>query len=671
MTMAEYKATMKRTHFSCFQVSLGFVAVFLTILGAKWALVHGFGSDLPYWDQWYAEGHLLYVPYLGKSLSWSALFAPANEHRVFFSRVLSLALLSLNGQWDGCLQAVVNALLHTSVVVATCVVVWHACGKRFVGLIWILALSTTALPFSYENTLWGFQSCFYFLLGAGVLTIWLLSVYRPFSWHWYAGCFCAICGLFTMGSGVLAPAAVVALLGLRSLRAPSRLKESLATILFCLGVTAAGVALLGHAGGDPTVRAATLSDFVVAFSKALAWPYVTVPWAALVAWLPVAVLAVAFVRGKTANDRGFRVLLGMGLWVVLQAAGMAFTRGAGGQRPASRYMDILSLGTFANGVAVTIIMHDLVHPQYRKLGKLLAAVWCLWLAVGLGVAAGYVWQYSLPKYRSERNIQMENVRAFVQTDDISFLKGGSSRSIPNSSPDALAFYLRNGAIRSILPVSVREPLRITRGSGTDGGFVIDGIDAATGSAPTERAWGSYGAEGARTRGIFQSVALRKGSLPYLQFEVAGFLGARGTSLELRADDGERALVIPEASGGERWRKAVVRRPKGVSAVVAKDESDLVWFAFREPREMGSLSLWSSALASRGVWIFLLGLGALLSVYGVTALGGRRSTRRGDRADARREQHDKEHSVGYRFFRSHRIRGRPALSHARLESGGRG
>jgi hypothetical protein len=39
-----------------------FIGASLIILGSKLALIHYYGSDLPYWDQWDAEPQLLEKP---------------------------------------------------------------------------------------------------------------------------------------------------------------------------------------------------------------------------------------------------------------------------------------------------------------------------------------------------------------------------------------------------------------------------------------------------------------------------------------------------------------------------------------------------------------------------------------------------------------------------------
>src|SRR5215471_8184894 len=83
------------------------VALGLLIIGARWYLIGTYGTDVPWMDQWDAEGQGLYLPSHAGTLSLHDLFAPHNEHRIFFTRVVALGLLWINGQWDPRLQCAV------------------------------------------------------------------------------------------------------------------------------------------------------------------------------------------------------------------------------------------------------------------------------------------------------------------------------------------------------------------------------------------------------------------------------------------------------------------------------------------------------------------------------------------------------------------------------------
>ena len=133
-----------------------FAAVFLTIFSSKLWLIDLFGSALPWWDQWAAEGWLLYVPFFEKTLSLKDLFAAHCEHRVFVNRVLALLTLVINGQWDARIGMVLNAAITAGTGVAISGMGWRLLGRRNIAVICIFNTIVFSLPFSWECSLLGF-----------------------------------------------------------------------------------------------------------------------------------------------------------------------------------------------------------------------------------------------------------------------------------------------------------------------------------------------------------------------------------------------------------------------------------------------------------------------------------------------------------------------------------
>src|SRR6266404_567932 len=91
--------------------------LFCVVFGAKILTISIYGNVVPFWDQWDADPGIVYLPYFEGHLSLDMLISSHNEHRVFFSRVLSLAELLAAGEWNPILQMIVNAALHSIVIV--------------------------------------------------------------------------------------------------------------------------------------------------------------------------------------------------------------------------------------------------------------------------------------------------------------------------------------------------------------------------------------------------------------------------------------------------------------------------------------------------------------------------------------------------------------------------
>ena len=139
---------------------LWMLSLFLVGLGAKLWLIHRSGTPLPFWDQW-EEARVVYVPYFEGKLSLADLFAPSNEHRMFFNWFYALALLLLNGQWDNQVQMVANALLYSAGITGFGWVMARRLGRNFWPVILLPLMLALALPITWENTLAGFHSQVY------------------------------------------------------------------------------------------------------------------------------------------------------------------------------------------------------------------------------------------------------------------------------------------------------------------------------------------------------------------------------------------------------------------------------------------------------------------------------------------------------------------------------
>jgi hypothetical protein len=580
-------------------------SLFLAGLGAKLGLILTQGSSLPYHDQWPGEGFDVFLPYLSGKFSLAALFQPYNEHWIIFTRALELGLLWLNGQWDSLLEMTCNAVIHCAGVAGFGWVMASLMGKRSWLLIWPVLALDLALPFAWENTLCGFQSQFYFLLIFSWLTIWLLGLHKPWSWPWWLGALTGLAALFTMAAGFLAAAAVIALTALLALKERKDWRRHLPTWGACAAIIALGLALKFSIPVDEVDQAHTAGELLRAAGKSLAWPWVILPWYAPFNLLPLALLGwICFSSEEPIKPREL-LIFGVGIWAILQALAGAYARGHDGGGPVSRYMDSLSFISISGALAALVLVKD-YRRRFRNGPLLYAALacWTIGCLGGLGFLTQRAWTQAMPDVFEERASQLKASRAWLATGDprVFLAQPEEKRLAP------LAAKLMNEPlIRGILPVCVREALPIVPAQITSNAFVPNGWRLTTPDAPTETSWGSYSAQQAAGQGTFESQPVRKSTLPYLEIPVAGDLGEEGLSLELvELNDGKVTEVRPSSPPGGEWVNVRVKAPAGEFKVVARDESDTKWFAFKEPREMGRWSFWT--LRFLAAWKYLVALG---------------------------------------------------------------
>ncbi len=590
--------------------ALLYAGLFLLVLGAKLWLIRDFGSDLPYWDQWNSEAEGLLIPWFGDSLTFGHFFASHNEHRIVFTRLIALALTVLNGQWDAQLGMVVNASIHAFSAVALVWIMIRAGGWKTALLALPAVALAFALPFAWENTLAAFQSQFYLLFLFSLISIALLILRKPLSPWWFAGIAAAAAGIFTMASGFLAVFAVLPIAVVRIIREPRRWKAGAVLLAGALLVASAAISLSVHVSGHEIYKAQTTRAFIMAFGRDLAWPCMGNPWNALLMALPLALLALRYMLSKRGDLRAEELTLALGAWVVLQAAATAYARGGWGTSIASRYMDLLSIGMVVNVFSIVLLFRRHAGRRWERAAlTILCAAWIAMCGTGLYGLVRYSLKAQVPlkKYHSE--LQVANVRAFVATDDVSRLEGKRDQEIPFPCPYYLAGILKDQHIEKILPASVRRPLPIPYEAGWQSAFARGGISPETPELEDfENSFGSWSGDGAAGEGMFESLPARAPTLPYLRFELTGFSPGAGLELRLCPVDGSEARVVATGSiePGE-WQSVTVRSPRGEFIVVASDRRPDAWLAFKEPVELGALSVAAEFLASIGPLVLLCGL----------------------------------------------------------------
>jgi hypothetical protein len=303
------------------------------------------------------------------------------------------------------------------------------------------------------------------------------------------------------------------------------------------------------------------------------------------------------------------LLVGLGVWTVLEAAAIAYSRGAGGILPTSRYMDTLSLALVVNGAALLALATSR-QRWVARVGNAVFVVWLVAQALGLdGLTRTELEAGGAETRKAWHEAYERNLRAFVHDDDLTALLSKSAQTeIPFWSTPMLAnAWLRHPWIRQILPASIRGPLAVMS-DGDNDAFVVNGYYPTTPADPVRPAWGSYGLRANETTGTFTSRPLACPHNLWIDFEVAGYLGSDGLALALQPDAQRVATPIrPSALAHERWLPASVRCPGVPFRIVARDDNRELWFAFREPVEIGAWSAAAGWLARRHRWIILCGL----------------------------------------------------------------
>lgn len=211
-----------------------------------------YGWQMPYGDHW-VVGSNTAIPTFDGKLTLTVLARPFNDHRLFFTHVMTALLTPLTG-WDARVEVAINLLL---VLLLFVVLLWLLRQTRpallAAALVPFSALMFTLMRetnwYSGLHTQWNFAPLFC-LLALGAL--------HRFGVNWRtlaAAAALSLCASYSMASGVLAWGLVLALLILNGHRQWRH-------YLFWILMTVIGVGLYAFGGGSVFVGATGEDSFV-------------------------------------------------------------------------------------------------------------------------------------------------------------------------------------------------------------------------------------------------------------------------------------------------------------------------------------------------------------------------------------------------------------------------
>ncbi len=582
------------------------VGIFLIILGARLWLIHTFGSSVPYWDQWDAQADKLFLLWTNGNLTFADLFAPHNEHRIVLPRLLSLTLLIFNeGKWNPLLEMVVNSLIFAVTSILLVILLARLLGQAVRGWLMFMVTLLWSLPYAWENTLAGFQSAFYLMLLFSLIATWGLLLHKNFSLAWWMGIFSAICAYFSLASGFLILLVIFTIKSyLLLIDAKKQRWTHLYTLIICLIISLVCILFLVEIPGHGIMKPKQMGDFFNAFFKALAFPWIDLPWFSALLYFPFVIWVTKLIWRREKPSLGELFVLALGGWVILQALGIAYARGLDGAAPASRYMDILVLGLLVNGLSFHFLIQAKLLIWFIKL------VQFTWHVVAILGISFLLFNYTWPALQAKQTynvVQLENVRHFLQTKSLATLQNKLAFHIPYPSPERLAHLLQKTEVQKFLPHTLTVPKLLPFRQSTPT-FVPDGFYPTTGTYSHEVVIGSYGPQGNAATGRFETEFIhfpqRTVAIP-----VAGYLGEKGLTLQLEIKDEVKPIVInPERIiAKESWLIHILQLPDKPVKLVAIDENPNFWFAFGMPRSMGIFSFWTQKLLRYWWMILFMGI----------------------------------------------------------------
>jgi hypothetical protein len=423
-----------------------------TVASSRWWLAATYATNIPYLDQWGAEGLDLYLKIQNGSLRLADLFAPHNEHRIFFTHLQNLALFQLSGAWLPKLEIAVNALWYGAIggIVHHTFAPYSSGKYRYAAL--LLLLVVFCAPFGWQNALWGFQSQHYFgLLLAAVASICLFrKIWRQPSW--WIGFAAALALPLATSFGAIATVALLSAFVLVSRGRKIFLREHIHS-LAALGLSlAVALLLMRNVPQHAYLKAQSPSMFLGSFLRCLAWPSIDFPAATVIAWAPCIVFFVTKVKDAIPERATWSIAFFAAL-AVLDSASVAYARAGGlpDLAPISRYQEVLAWGALANGAALIALLQAQFQP---RVCRYLTVVWIAVFMIGLLQLTALNFRLHLPFKQMSDARQQTLIAEYLSTRNTTVLEGKAYWEIGHPSAQVVKQVLDEPRLASKLSPEV-------------------------------------------------------------------------------------------------------------------------------------------------------------------------------------------------------------------------
>jgi hypothetical protein len=428
---------------------LAILSCLTLVAGASSTLIAIYGAPTPIYDQWDLEAAGLYKPYLEGHLAISSLFAPHNEHRMFFTRAVALALFELRGAWDPVWEMVADIVFRSLAIWLMLVFFNRLLGVSGAVVLALFCALVSAVPFTWETILMGYPSSFYFLLIFSFGAFLLLNGGVAWSTRWWIGTLLGALAYFNVASGMFTLLPADSIVCLQMILGVRRGTQEWAGVGFHLTLIALMFLATPTIEGHALLKAQSVAQFAQAFATIAAWPFTWRFWPLL--YGPAILFSARLVvsRPAFADDRwSYLMLLA---WLVFQIAALAYGRGA----IASRYIDILAVGVVLN-FAIILYLCQRVAQRGALFAYALAGSWLVPVLIAGSIYATSDVSNALNYHSSWLRTKTKNVKSFIDTDDASLLAGKTYPDIPYPDATRLIQLLSDPVIRAILPPNLAD-----------------------------------------------------------------------------------------------------------------------------------------------------------------------------------------------------------------------
>jgi len=593
------------------RLSLWLLCAFCVVFGARLWLVAEFASPMPLWDQWDAQAPV-FTAWMNGDLSWQTLFADHNQHRHVFNRLFTLLLFIVNdAQWDTVLEMSVSAALAGCTVVFLLFILKEYFQVQRNLFLSLMVVFLWAVPFAWVNILWGFQIAWQWMLLLTLIAFWGALLHQYTKWQWWLGIVCGFLAFFNYVSGFFALLVIAVIAGYQFFYLPEQAekKSSLITVLTALILIGICIALIGAVPEYSLLKdnpARNINEFITAFLKALAFPWVRRPALSLLLWLPFLVFFIVIIRQKKTLSPKVCLILALGFWSLLQITALAYARANAINFPSARHMDIFYFGLLANALSLFYLLLFCYKKALKNSKKIkgFTILWGILIMVGTVSLVGNTIVF-ITKKPEITQVQTVDLKKYLASNDPSVFK--EPPYIPLPSIQYFTHILNNKALLSSLPSYLKPPVVPKIGLS---GFYPNGLENKIFMKDKLLTLGSYSTSLKQAQLGKLQLQGQPTTLPYLRLSVfSDNPQADGLHVSLRLQGEETPPQIIELSMGQAhvWQDITLPMPASPYEIIVEDNSDKHWIAVGLPDALGRATVYNQKLLPYAAYIFTIGM----------------------------------------------------------------
>jgi hypothetical protein len=598
--------------------------ILLLILGLRISIGIRFVAEIPQYDD---NATILWLQKWSQGIhDWGFIWQRHNSHPLVLYYLANLGQYLLNGYWDGRLDFLVYAFVHTAYAAVVIATFWNVLTPRDRG--WLLALIFVlfAVPFAGYRIAWGLLWPDTAMMAFSLSALYLAAYHGQ---RWSAVVFISILAALASvnyAAGCLAGFMVAALTLFRAALARRLTGQDAVVSIICLAIFLVQYLAL-PAGGK-----VGLLEGVNAFLKALAWPVVFIPGIGVLTLVPLAGLVAAQIFLPSFRQRNVAYITGAGGLIFLISIATGAYRGDNNNMgmPSGRYTDLFIMVPLICGVALCLLYRGSAG-RYRAGWGIFAYIWFVLQIFGFSV---HIFYRVIPFMTHESGEWNQAYRQVLFRDLIrgaAHISAADFRVEETFSPTDELLEVVRGKMpmpAMTIPMVTGFPLQ----AGSQGTYIVNGYHPSYQPRPAQLYWGSFDSQNPAVSNLWFLSGPFKPQADYLTIDLLVDKKSRLTNYRL---DGLRLTLVDETTGRRDellprlshtypflfrdWELVYVRVTPGDQYRIESSAGPTEWIAFGEPFESGRLTPLIVGVSQSGKLLCLCGVFLLALVPGFSRL----------------------------------------------------